>query len=114
MYKRQPSPGPHRAPIGFAADPGGLPLYKNGTLVGAVTMRNLLRHRIGAAMALGDEIEAAADEVDLGLAWSKVPAVARSLQEQEVRVEFISSVISSEIRTLTKRAAVMGEALASW
>ena len=83
---------------------------RTGTLVGAVTMRNLLRHRIGAAMALGDEIEAAADEVDLGLAWSKVPAVARSLQEQEVRVEFISSVISSEIRTLTKRAAVMGEA----
>ena len=31
-----PDPGPHRAPIGFAADPGGLPLYKNGTLVGAV------------------------------------------------------------------------------
>ena len=33
-----PSPGPHRAPIGFAADPGGLPLYKNGTLVGAVSV----------------------------------------------------------------------------
>lgn len=81
-----------------------------GTLVGAVTMRNLLRHRIGAAMALGDEIEAAADEVDLGLAWSKVPAVARSLLEQDVRVDFISSVISSEIRSLTKRAAMMGEA----
>lgn len=31
-----PDPGPHRSPIGFAADPGGLPLYKNGTLVGAV------------------------------------------------------------------------------
>lgn len=33
-----PSPGPHRSPIGFAADPGGLPLYKNGTLVGAVAV----------------------------------------------------------------------------
>lgn len=31
-----PDPGTHRSPIGFAADPGGLPLYKNGTLVGAV------------------------------------------------------------------------------
>lgn len=31
-----PDPGPHRSPIGFAADPGGLPLYKNGVTVGAV------------------------------------------------------------------------------
>ena len=82
---------------------------RTGALVGAVTMRNLLRHRIGAAMALGDEIEAAADEVDLGLAWSKLPAVARSLLDQEVRVDLISNVISSEICTLTKRAALMGE-----
>ncbi len=28
--------GPHRSPLGFAADPGGLPLYKNGIVVGAV------------------------------------------------------------------------------
>jgi uncharacterized protein GlcG (DUF336 family) len=28
--------GPHRSPIGFAAQPGGMPLYKNGTMVGAI------------------------------------------------------------------------------
>ncbi len=28
--------GPKRSPLGFAADPGGLPLYKNGNLVGAI------------------------------------------------------------------------------
>ena len=28
--------GPKRSPLGLAADPGGLPLYKNGTLVGGV------------------------------------------------------------------------------
>jgi uncharacterized protein GlcG (DUF336 family) len=28
--------GPKRAPLGQAADPGGLPLYKNGVLVGAI------------------------------------------------------------------------------
>jgi uncharacterized protein GlcG (DUF336 family) len=28
--------GPKRAPLGLAADPGGFPLYKNGTLVGGV------------------------------------------------------------------------------
>ncbi|MBA6411574.1 heme-binding protein [Parahaliea sp. F7430] len=29
-------PGPQRSPLGLAADPGGFPLYKNGTAVGGV------------------------------------------------------------------------------
>lgn len=28
--------GPKRSPLGLAADPGGIPLYKNGTLVGGI------------------------------------------------------------------------------
>ena len=31
-----PTIGPKRSPLGFAGDPGGLPLYKNGTLVGGI------------------------------------------------------------------------------
>lgn len=31
-----PAPGPQRSPLGLAADPGGLPLYKAGTPVGGV------------------------------------------------------------------------------
>ena len=31
-----PDAGPHRSPIGLAADPGGLPLYKAGVPVGAI------------------------------------------------------------------------------
>ncbi|WP_417501566.1 heme-binding protein [Marinobacter sp.] len=31
-----PSIGPHRSPLGLSADPGGLPLYKNGTVIGGV------------------------------------------------------------------------------
>ncbi len=31
-----PGIGPHRSPLGLAADPGGLPLYKSGTPVGGV------------------------------------------------------------------------------
>jgi uncharacterized protein GlcG (DUF336 family) len=31
-----PAPGPHRSPLGLAADPGGFPLYKDGTPVGGV------------------------------------------------------------------------------
>src|SRR5262249_39669364 len=30
------NPGPHRSPLGFGADSGGLPLYKNGIEVGAI------------------------------------------------------------------------------
>ena len=30
------SPGPHRAPLGLAADPGGFPLYKDGVVVGGI------------------------------------------------------------------------------
>lgn len=29
-------PGPHRSPLGLSADPGGLPLYKDGATVGGV------------------------------------------------------------------------------
>ncbi|HUR39945.1 MAG TPA: heme-binding protein [Verrucomicrobiae bacterium] len=32
----RPSVGPQRAPLGLSADPGGLPLYKDGTPVGGV------------------------------------------------------------------------------
>lgn len=31
-----PAPGPQRAPLGLAADPGGFPLYKNGVVVGGI------------------------------------------------------------------------------
>jgi len=31
-----PDAGPHRSPLGLAADPGGFPLYKSGTPVGGV------------------------------------------------------------------------------
>lgn len=29
-------PGPHRSPLGLSADPGGFPLYKDGTVIGGV------------------------------------------------------------------------------
>ncbi len=31
-----PSPGPHRSPLGLAADPGGFPLFRGGTPIGGV------------------------------------------------------------------------------
>lgn len=34
--QRQGQTGPQRAPLGLSADPGGIPLYKNGTPVGGI------------------------------------------------------------------------------
>jgi len=31
-----PDAGPHRSPLGLSADPGGLPIYKTGTVVGGI------------------------------------------------------------------------------
>jgi uncharacterized protein GlcG (DUF336 family) len=36
MTEGATNPGPHRSPLGFAADSGGLPIYKNGMLQGGI------------------------------------------------------------------------------
>ena len=81
-----------------------------GDLVGAVTTRNLLRHRATTAIVLGDEIDNATDEAALAHGWSKLPLVAESLVADEVDPRTIASVISSEICVLTRRAAELAEA----
>jgi uncharacterized protein GlcG (DUF336 family) len=40
--------GPHRSPLGLAADPGGLPLYKSGTPVGGVGVISDARYSFDA------------------------------------------------------------------
>jgi uncharacterized protein GlcG (DUF336 family) len=35
-FLTRPDPGPQRSPLGLAADPGGLPIYKQGVLVGGI------------------------------------------------------------------------------
>lgn len=81
-----------------------------GEIVGALTTRNLLRHRTSAAMVLGDEVASATSAGDLGAAWAKLPVMARSLLAEEVDPRTISAVISSEIRDITRRAAEIAEA----
>ena len=53
-----------------------------GELVGAVTTRNLLRHRATTAIVLGDEIDSAGTDAALGRAWAKLPLMARSLMAE--------------------------------
>ena len=82
----------------------------SGAVVGAVTTRNLLRHRASAAMVLGDEIEAGEGVAGLAAAWGRVPETAMKLAAEEVDPRTIASVISAEIRTLTRRAAEIAAA----
>lgn len=80
-----------------------------GELVGALSARDLLRLRAGEAVALGDEIDEAADAHELAAAWAKLPAVATSLHEEGVDARDIAAVISRELAAMTRRAAMLGE-----
>lgn len=82
----------------------------HGKVIGALTPRNLLRQRASAAIALGDEIDSAANVAALGRAWAKLPLMANSLLEEDVEPRIIAEVISSEICVMTRRAAQMAEA----
>lgn len=81
-----------------------------GNIVGAVTTRNLLRHRASAAIMLGDEIESAQDAAALGAAWARLPLMAKNLKDEDIDPRTISAIISSEIQVFTRRAAQLAEA----
>ena len=58
-----PGPGTFRVPLGFAADPGGLPLYMNGALVGAIGVEVDGLYTFDEVVADIDTIDDAADEI---------------------------------------------------
>jgi DNA polymerase-3 subunit epsilon/CBS domain-containing protein len=82
----------------------------DGTVVGMVTTRNLLRHRATTAIALGDEIDVAASEGDLAHVWGQLSGMVRSLVDEGVEARTTVAVISTEISALTRRAAEIAEA----
>ena len=83
---------------------------ESGALVGAVTTRNLLRHRASTAMILGDQLTAAESVGELAEAWAKLAVMAERLLEEDVDPRRVAEVVSAEICTLTRRAAELGEA----
>lgn len=80
-----------------------------GRIVGAVTTRNLLRHRARTAIMVGDAIATAASAAELASAWSKLPRMVSSLVDEQVDSRIISAVVSSEICAMTRRAAELAE-----
>jgi CBS domain-containing protein len=82
----------------------------DGTLVGALTPRNLLRQRSSAALLLGDAIDCATSVAELGRAWAQVPLMVRLLRAEDVPAPQIAAVISAELCAMTRRAAELAEA----
>ena len=80
-----------------------------GEIVGAVTTRNLLRHRASTAIMLGDAIDSAPTSAALAAAWAQLPLMARHLMEEAVDPRTISAVVSSEICGMTRRAAELAQ-----
>lgn len=70
-----PRPGPHRSPLGLSADPGGLPLYKGGTVVGGVGV--LADGVYGLDRMIFDDDDDADEAIALAASFGFLPPVDR-------------------------------------
>lgn len=77
--------------------------------VGMVSARVLLRLRVGAAMAIGDEIETAGNGEQLGEARGHIPGLATGLRQEGMDGLAVVGVVSSVLRDISARAAELAE-----
>ncbi len=82
----------------------------HGRLVGALSMRDLLRLRAQEAVNLGDAIDEALDLPALCRAWAPLPDVAEAMLEEGLAATDVAAVISSEVAGLTRQSAVLAQA----
>ena len=80
-----------------------------GRAVGVVTTRGLMRMRTSSALLVGDEIEAADCGEAMAAAKAKLPLLAMELLAERVEALGVAAVLSSVLRDLTARAAVLAE-----
>lgn len=80
-----------------------------GSVIGALSARDLLRLRAEEAVSLGDEIDEAENVPALGAAWAKLSQVAISLLAEDIAATDVAAVISRELGALTRKAAVIAE-----
>ncbi len=93
------SPGPHRSPLGLSADPGGLPLYKAGALVGGVGVMADNRYSIDKNLLDTDndldEIIATAATAGFGAPddrrADRITVEGKTLRFSDVRLQDISA-----------------------
>jgi DNA polymerase-3 subunit epsilon/CBS domain-containing protein len=82
---------------------------ERGALVGALSARDLLKQRAGAAISLGENIDEASTPQELGKVWAGLTTIVRSLVAEEVDPRDIAAVVSRELRALTARACILAE-----
>lgn len=82
---------------------------ENGSLVGALSARDLLRLRSSDALALGDAIDTSQSIADLAKAWGRLAGVIARLVAEGVSAPECAGVIAREIGALTRRAAIEAE-----
>lgn len=82
---------------------------ENGDIVGVLSARDLLRQRADDAVSLGDGIEQAQSADALGKVWSDLTRVAQALVYEDVDARTVASLISSELRNLTRRSCEIAE-----
>ena len=81
-----------------------------GEICGMLSVRDVLRPRVGGSFALDDAITAGETPADLAKAWAGLPLVAGGLVADGVPARDVAAVISSELGALTARAAELAEA----
>ncbi|OYY12238.1 MAG: hypothetical protein B7Y70_06100 [Rhizobiales bacterium 35-68-8] len=81
-----------------------------GEICGMLSVRDVLRPRVGGSFALDDAITAGEDPADLAKAWAGLPLIAGGLVADGVPARDVAAVISSELGALTARAAELAEA----
>ncbi|MGI9507711.1 MAG: DUF294 nucleotidyltransferase-like domain-containing protein, partial [Geminicoccaceae bacterium] len=82
---------------------------EGGTLVGAISARDLLRQRADETITLGDNLAGASSAAELGRVWAGLAAVAATLAHEKIDARDISEIISSELQALTRRACEIAE-----
>jgi DNA polymerase-3 subunit epsilon/CBS domain-containing protein len=82
---------------------------EQGHVIGALSARDLLRVRGEGAISLGDEIDDAQSVPELARAWSGLPHVAAALLADDMSARQVAAVISTQVHSLTARAAVLAE-----
>lgn len=83
---------------------------ETGSLVGALSARDLLRGRASQQIRLDDAIAVATDVAGLAAAWAPLPSVAEALVAEHVDAVAIAAVISAEVAAVTRRACELAEA----
>ncbi len=78
---------------------------ERGRAVGMVSQRDLLHHRTRQAVMLDDTLATAGNAHELAAAYSRVPDIARQLENEGLSGLEVARVISGELRAMSARAA---------